>query len=86
MIFWKVYEMVEENLNVISWDQNKKYRLEQDDINVIAGMIDSKIPINVIDFEGNKKGEKKQNFIKKFPFEANNPSEFSKREEVIKYI
>ena len=59
---------------------------EQDDINVIAGMIDSKIPINVIDFEGNKKGEKKQNFIKKFPFEANNPSEFSKREEVIKYI
>ena len=44
-------------------------------------MIDSKIPINTIDFEANKKKEQKQNLMKNFPAET---SEFSKKEEVFK--
>jgi len=49
-------------------------------------MIDSKMPINAIDFEANRKSDKKANLNKNFPSEVNNPSEFSKREEVWFYI
>lgn len=40
------------------------------------------MPINAIDFEANRKSDKKANLNKNFPSEVNNPSEFSKREEV----
>jgi len=72
---------LEENFYVLSWDQNKKYRLEPEDISVIAAMIDSKIPINTLDFEANKKKDQKQILMKTFPSEN---SEFPKREEVFK--
>lgn len=59
------------------WDQTKKYRLEQEDINMLFGMIESRVPIN--EMESHQKMEKKTNKN----YEANNnPSEFSKREEV----
>lgn len=67
---------------MVSWDQTKKYRLEQEEINLLAAMIDSKSPIVGIDFEAGRKAERKSNAGKAFQTEANNPSEFSKRDEV----
>lgn len=80
-IFVKVFEFLEENSNVLLWDQNKKYRVDQEDINMLVGIIESKIQITPPDFESsNKKFEKKQNTKN---YEGNNQNEFSKKEEVL---
>lgn len=77
----KVFEFLEENSNVLLWDQNKKYRVDQEDINMLVGIIESKIQITPPDFESiNKKFEKKQNTKN---YEGNNQNEFSKKEEVL---
>lgn len=81
----KMFEFLEENLNIMALDQTKKNRLEQEEINLLAAMIDSKVPITAPDFDAYRKEKKPNNpkLQQNMPLEGNNPSEFSKREEVL---
>ena len=82
-----MFEFLEENLYIMALDQTKKNRLEQEEINLLAAMIDSKVPITAPDFDAYRKEKKPNNpkLQQNMALEGNNPSEFSKRDEVFLY-